>query len=489
MSLFPDTKTFMTIGPLHIAWYAVIILSAAFLTYYLCLRKFRKMGYADEIFENFFLMMLPTAIIGARIWYVIFEWRQYVDNPIRVFYIWEGGLAIHGGILAAVLLGWYYFRKRCINGLRIMDVVFPYLLIAQAIGRWGNFMNQEAYGGAVSAQFMSHFPTFIKDQMFIMGEYHHPTFLYESIGNIIGFLLIYFVYRKFGRKKRGDLTFAYLAWYGLVRFFVEGFRTDSLMMGGIRVAQLVSILGIIVGLLGIAGVWDKLFKNFYPFKKQKPAVIFDLDGTLLDTEALIFASFRHVFAKYKPGYELSMKELKSFLGPTLKASFEKYFDPSMSEELIQAYREYNVAHHDELVKPFPGAKETLQYLKEQEYPVAIASNKIKETVVRGVTHCGLAEYIDVIIGCDQICEPKPSPQCILEACKELYCSHDDVIYVGDSVTDIQAAKNMAAYSVAVLFDEANVENLLAEKPCRTIHQLNELMDIVKEDHEWSDATI
>ena len=112
MSLFPDMKYVLTIGPLHVTWYAVLILTAAFLTYYLCIRKFRKMGYQDEVFENFFLMMLPISIIGARIWYVIFEWntQQYYLDLVRVFYIWEGGLAIHGGIFAAVIYGFYYFR-------------------------------------------------------------------------------------------------------------------------------------------------------------------------------------------------------------------------------------------------------------------------------------------------------------------------------------------------------------------------------------------
>ncbi|MEG0422912.1 MAG: prolipoprotein diacylglyceryl transferase [Erysipelotrichaceae bacterium] len=489
MALFPDIQTFIQLGPLRITWYAIFILSAAFLTYYLCLKTFRKWGYKDEVFENFFIMMLPIAIIGARLWYVIFEWERYRYDLIKIFFTWEGGLAIHGGIIAAILFGCYYFKKKSINGLRVADVVFSNLLIAQAIGRWGNFMNQEAFGGIVSESFYQYFPSFIKNQMFIEGAYRQPTFLYESIGSLIGFVLIKYVFRKYGYKKRGDMMFAYFTWYGTIRLFVEGFRSDSLMFAGIRVAQLISILSILIGLLGLFGVWDKLLSKIYPFKKKKPVVIFDLDGTLLDTESLIFASFHHTFKQYKPDYELSEAECKSFLGPTLKQSFDRYFDPSMSDELIKCYREYNHIHHNEYVKAFPKAKETLTYLKENGYDLAIVSNKTKETVSYGLDFCELNDFFEVIIGCEDIKNTKPDPEGIMKACKDLYRGIDDVIYVGDSTSDIEAAKNMGAYSIAVSFDQSNLENLKATKPCRIINELSDVIDIVKEEQEWSDVTI
>ena len=198
MTFFPDMRTFVQIGNIHIYWYAILMVGGAFLTYYLSLRVFRKWGYQDIVFENFFLMMFPIAILGARAWYVIFEWEQYADNWIKIFYIWEGGLAIHGGLIAAIIFGWFYFRKHCIDGLRVADVALPYMMLAQVIGRWGNFLNQEAFGEIVPEAYFDHFPTFIKDQMYIYGHYHAPTFLYEGIGNLIGFILIVFVYRKHG---------------------------------------------------------------------------------------------------------------------------------------------------------------------------------------------------------------------------------------------------------------------------------------------------
>ena len=206
MSFFPDMQTIMTLGNLKVTWYAVIILTGAFLAYYLSLRQVKKWGYDEDTFLNFFIMMLPISIVGARIYYVIFEWgNQYAANPISALYVWNGGLAIHGGLIAGVLFGVWYFKRHCINGLRVADAVYPNVILAQAIGRWGNFMNHEAYGSVVPDSFFNGWPSFIKENMYINGAYHHPTFLYESVGNIIGFLLITFIYKKYGSYLEGTL--------------------------------------------------------------------------------------------------------------------------------------------------------------------------------------------------------------------------------------------------------------------------------------------
>lgn len=489
MELFPDFKTVIALGPLTITWYAVFILSGAILAYWLSIRTLKKWGYDSAIFEDFFITMLPIGIIGARLYYCIFEWQRYASNLIEIFYIWEGGLAIHGGILAATLYGLWYFHKRPIDGLRILDAIFPNVLIAQAIGRWGNFMNQEAFGRIVSEAYYDHFPSFIKQQMYIDGAYREPTFLLESSANLFGWFLITFVYKKYGRKKRGDLAFAYLSWYGVVRFWIESMRSDALMIGSLKMAQVISLVGVVVGILGILGVWDRLFKNIWPFRRQKPVVLFDLDGTLVDTKELIFASFRHTFAHYLPDHRLCEEELNSFLGPTLKATFAQYFPAEQIAEIIAYYRDFNHEHHDEYIKEFAGAKETLSYLKEQGYPIGVVSNKVAHTVTMGLRAFGLESLVEVIIGAEDIEHPKPSPEGLLLACEKLYHNHDDVIYVGDSPSDIIACKNMAAFSVAAAFDPMREDTLLATKPCAVIHSLTEIIDLVKEDREWSDNTI
>lgn len=181
-------------------------------------------------------MILPLAIIGARAWYVIFEWDMYKNNPIQILNFRAGGLAIHGGILFAIIGIYFYAKKKEIPLIDILDVMAPSLAFGQAIGRWGNFVNGEAHGT----------PTNLPWAIIVDGVKVHPTFLYESIGDFLIFLFL-INYRKKNPKK-GIQTAIYFIAYGILRFFVEGLRTDSLMIGPIRMAQLTSVIYLIVGL-------------------------------------------------------------------------------------------------------------------------------------------------------------------------------------------------------------------------------------------------
>lgn len=256
---FENFHTFVRIGSISIHWYAIVILFGAGIAYLLGQYRFKQLGYNKEILSDYFFALLFVGIVGARLWYVIFTFDElYASNPIEIFAVWHGGLAIQGGLFAGLIYSYFFFKKRNIPFLVAGDAILPGVLIAQACGRWGNFFNQEAFGGEVSLSFLQslHLPQFIIDHMYIGGAYHHPTFLYESLGNIVAFLLIIFVIRKF-QKHIGIQFFSYFVCYGVVRFFVEGLRTDSLMFGAIRMAQLVSIAFIIVGIIGIIYVHFK----------------------------------------------------------------------------------------------------------------------------------------------------------------------------------------------------------------------------------------
>lgn len=491
MNFFPDGKTFLEISigsfELHITFYAVLILTGAILAYTLSIRAAKKLGYDKDVLEDFFFTMLPLAIVGARLYYCIFEWgwQLIFSDLIRVFYIWEGGLAIHGGLITGVVYAYFYFRYKGINLLRVGDCIMPNVLIAQVIGRWGNFMNQEAYGQIVSEEYFNHFPQFIKEQMYIGGSYRQPMFLYEGIGNLIGFILIKTLFKKYGYKKRGDMIYAYIAWYGIVRFFVEGFRSDSLMFMGLKVAQLISIVFILIGVLGLIGVYNKLFKNIYPFKKEKPIVLFDADGTLVDSEQLIKDSFIYTFAHFLPDYQLGDDELHSFLGPSLRDTFEKYLEGDKVDEAVEYYREYNHAKHDEEVKGMLHAKEIIEYLKNEGYTVGVVSNKMTPLVRQGLRCSHIEEYMDVVVGRDQVEHSKPNPESIKKACELANYPVDDIIYVGDAPGDVLAAKNIGAYSVGFAVDERNQKRLEEVKPNCIISDLIEMKDIVKEDHQWN----
>lgn len=235
------------IASLQIHWYGLIISFALLLGFLLVIYRSRKTEIPSEFFLDFFIIGIPVSVIGARIYFVIFNLNYYLQHPFQIIATWQGGLAIHGAIIGGLLVLIILTKRRKLSFLKVVDILAPGLILGQAIGRWGNFINQEAYGGVVSEQFISKFPDFIKNQMFIEGNYHHPSFLYESIWNLLIFgLLIWLSNRDF--IKDGDLFFTYLIGYSLGRFFIEDLRTDSLMFLNMQVAQLISVILILFGM-------------------------------------------------------------------------------------------------------------------------------------------------------------------------------------------------------------------------------------------------
>lgn len=232
---------------IDIRWYGILISSGILLgiaiSRFNC--RFRDVNF--DYLLDIVLISLPFGVIGARLYYVIFEFDLYKNNIWEAFNIRHGGLAIHGGIIFALIAAFLYTRYKKISFFRYADVAAPSIIIAQALGRWGNFFNQEAHGGPVTYEFIKHFPNFIQKGMYIQGVYYHPTFLYESIWDLIVFVILMNVIRK--SRYPGIVLFTYIGLYSFGRFFIEGLRTDSLMIGPLRMAQMVSLTGIIVWIL------------------------------------------------------------------------------------------------------------------------------------------------------------------------------------------------------------------------------------------------
>ncbi|MDY0322386.1 MAG: prolipoprotein diacylglyceryl transferase [Candidatus Carbobacillus sp.] len=236
-----------SLGPLSVRWYGLIIGTGALIGLLLAMREGRRFGVPGDFFIDLLLYAVPVAILSARLYYVAFMWPYYASHPASIFAIWEGGLAIHGALIGSVLVGLWYARRRGVSFWWLADIAAPSLIIGQAIGRWGNFMNQEAHGGEVSRAFLErlHLPNWIIEQMNIGGVYYHPTFLYESLWNFSGFLLLLALRRV--NLARGELFFTYLIWYSIGRFYIEGMRTDSLMLTStLRIAQVIGL--VIIGL-------------------------------------------------------------------------------------------------------------------------------------------------------------------------------------------------------------------------------------------------
>ena len=242
------------IGNFEIYWYAVIIAFGIIAGFVYASFFCKKDGEDTEMLYDVLLFGVPSAIIGARAYYVIFNFSSYKDDLLSIFNIHEGGIAIYGGVIGAVLSTFIYAKIKKVNFLKLFDYGAAGLFTGQAIGRWGNFVNQEAFGGNYDGLF-SMTGTEIKRALTEMKESGmavnpdmgvHPTFLYESLWNFLGILIIPFIFRK---KNHTGLPFSfYICWYGLGRFIIEGMRTDSLMIGstGIRVSQVVAVLSVII---------------------------------------------------------------------------------------------------------------------------------------------------------------------------------------------------------------------------------------------------
>lgn len=254
------------LGPLAIRWYGLLIASAVLigvtLSQYLATR--RKVD--PNLIGDLAIWLVIAAIPCARLYYVLFEWKQYAQHPDQIIAIWNGGIAIHGAILGGTLAATIFARLQKISIWLLADLVVPSLILGQAIGRWGNFFNSEAFGAPTDLPWKLYIPPDRRPPGFLAVEYFHPTFLYESLWNLMLFgILMTLFFRDLHRRthlKVGTLALVYLVGYGAGRFWIEGLRTDSLMLGPLRIAQLVSLTSIALGVAGL--VWLYLLNRSLP---------------------------------------------------------------------------------------------------------------------------------------------------------------------------------------------------------------------------------
>ena len=251
----------LELGPLKIHFYGAIIALGLILAVIYACRRSKQFGIKENDIIDGVLWVVPFVILCARLYYCIFRWEEggYAANPLSVLYIWNGGLAIYGGVLGAVVGVAIHCKIKKINLPALLDLVALGFLIGQSMGRWGNFFNREAFGAETDS--------FLRMGLFNTRtgawEYHHPTFLYESLWNAVGFVALHFLSKK--RRYDGQIGLLYVAWYGLGRTFIEGLRTDSLYWGSFRVSQVLAAGSCI--LASAVLVW-------LSFRKHDPANLF-----------------------------------------------------------------------------------------------------------------------------------------------------------------------------------------------------------------------
>lgn len=246
----------------NVYYYSLCILLGVIVAYILITREGKKQGLPKEFISDLIFYTLIIGILGARVYYCVFNLDYYLANPSEILKIYNGGLAIHGGVIAGLIFVYFYTKKKNVSFIKILDIVAPAVIIAQSFGRWGNFFNQEAHGGITTYQNLKnmHIPEFIINGMHIEGKYYYPTFFFESIWCLIGFIILMITRRNKNLRKGFQIGF-YFIWYGIGRFFIEAFRTDSLMFFGLKIAQIVSLIGIIIGIIIVVTNRNKKYYN------------------------------------------------------------------------------------------------------------------------------------------------------------------------------------------------------------------------------------
>jgi phosphatidylglycerol:prolipoprotein diacylglycerol transferase len=259
----------LEIGPIAIRWYGLLIASAVLIGVTLSQYLAQRRQINPELLGDLAIWLVIGAIPCARIYYVLFEWEEYAQRPGDIIAIWKGGIAIHGAIIGGVIAAIIFARCHKVSLWQLIDLVVPSLALGQAIGRWGNFFNSEAFGKPTDLPWKLYIPPSRRPLDYLDYEYFHPTFLYESVWNLLVFVLLVFIFfwglKNKERLKIGTLSFIYLIAYSIGRFWIEGLRTDSLMLGSLKIAQIVSLVAIALGILGL--VW------LYGVKRSLPDVV------------------------------------------------------------------------------------------------------------------------------------------------------------------------------------------------------------------------
>ena len=243
----------ISFGPVEVRWYGLIIALAVLIGYLVAYRRVKLAGQDPEHLTNILIYGLVSAIIGARLYYVAFSLPYYLDNPREIIAVWRGGIAIHGALIGAMLSTYIYTKRHRLVFWRWVDLLIPSMILGQAIGRWGNYMNQEAFGTPTELPWAIFIEPAKRPAEFANFSHFHPTFLYESVWNIFGFIFLLYMSRrqdKYPQKwPTGSIFLLYALYYSIGRGFIEGLRTDSLMLGPVRVAQLVSVMAIVASIL------------------------------------------------------------------------------------------------------------------------------------------------------------------------------------------------------------------------------------------------
>lgn len=434
-----------------VTFYALFILAGVFLVYGIADRKMYLQYGEHGILDSTLFAGFVPGILGARLWWVI------ANGQIQNFFDFAGGgLAIQGGLVLGAICGagWFMWRKPKYSILVVVDAVIPTILLAQAIGRWGNFFNQEVYGAALGSDvnnlgFWNILPTWIRENMFIDGQYRVPFFLVEGAANLLGYFFLGFLLPKTLKKwwETGDGGAGYLIWYGVVRIIMEPLRNPDFIMtteNGVQVSVIFSAIFIGVGVAAL--IFNHVFRYFYRKKKRQlmanlhyKALICDFDGTIANSDNLLLTAFQTLYNIHKPGEKITFEETQKFSGPPMKETLLKEFPDLDQEKLYQEYLNISNANSNQ-VELYPNVLKTIKALHRAGVRLAIFTNKSRNGVIQQLKSNKIERYFEIIVGAEDLTNPKPDPEGLNLILEKLNLPKEELLFVGDSEYDYLAAQ-------------------------------------------------
>ncbi len=448
MIWFPDIATIVAVGGITIKWYAVTLVVGCIIGYLYLSQAMKLHGYKQTVSDDLLILILISSILGGRLFWVLENLKNYSMYAWYVFAIGDGGIDIVGSLLSVGIVIAMYGKKHHMSFRRTMDVISTAILITLIIARIGRALEISSIWYCIAI-------------------------------NIVEFLIIYYVMRSYSpNRKRGDAFAVMLMLTGFDRLAAMVFHWDPLAINNVILCIAAEIYGLIV--------WA--YSRF--FDKRKPVVLFDFDGTIMDSEQMIVGCFAYLYQKYGDINEFTKEVQQEVFGPPLRDELKKLFPDQDTDLLMKEYTDFQKSlpgRH--LVSTLPNVVDVLKELKKQGYVTAIVTSRLSESCETWVEDLEIEEYFDAVVGTERYRHSKPSPDGIIETCEILNVGHDSVVYIGDNVSDVQAGKNAGVYTIGFVTNEDKKEKILNEKPNATIYDISELMKILDEKHDWSNDLI
>lgn len=444
MKFFPDGYTLFSIGNFGLTYYTLAFLAACVFGFMVGSKALIKHGYKQKVADEVFALALIGAIVGGRIGWVFENFHEYYLYAWYILRLTDTGFEVITALLSAGIALYFYCKSNHMSFFRTMDTISPILVACAIIVRFGRSFTQ-------------------------------PTVLYNVLFGVVALLFIWFVYRpyKIGHK-RGDITAIVLLWLGVSRLISFVFKLDTLAVNCMPMAIMAEIGGII------------LYLRNRRYVAQKPTILFDLDGTIMDSEGMVIHCFMYLFEKYGDPKDFTHEKQLEVFGPPLHEEMKKLFPDRDPDVMVQEYRQYqNSLPEQHIVELLPNTEIVLRELKKQGYTIGIVSSRLTESCEMWLKEFKIYDLFDLVLGRDQFISPKPAPDGLLKACELLNCGHDSCIYVGDNASDVEAAKRAGMYAVAYISNKEKLAKIREAGPNYVIMSLSELMPELESNHAWT----